>query len=149
MAGLFRRSQPHGGSSISREEIESLLPASVRHPETNRFTPLGSDFDGEDGADEDVEFLESIVKAVDGGEQPVARLAPVPPVFTVPVTTPSPARQIALAGGDELSLFREATVEQKERTVLQTRVDIADVEMFDLVEDLATTAAALRRRKAA
>ena len=149
MAGLFRRPQPARTTSVSREEIESLLPASVRHPETNRFTPLGSDFEGEEGSDEDIEFLESIVRAVDDGERPARRPVPAPPQVPTPVTTPSPARLIALAGGDDLSLFREVQANHKERTVIEARVDIADVEMFDLLEDLATTAAALRRRRAA
>ena len=76
MAGLFRRPQPARTTSVSREEIESLLPASVRHPEANRFTPLGTDFDGEEGSDEDIEFLESIVKAVEDGDQPLPRPFP-------------------------------------------------------------------------
>ena len=135
---------PAGGR---RDEVESLLPASVKHPEANRFTPLGSDFDGDsDETDEDIEFLESIVRAVEAGEPaPVVTPAPAPMLLH----TPAPARQIPQRPDDDLSVFREVQVDRKERSFIEARVSIEDVDMGDLLDELSTTAAALRRRKAA
>ena len=48
---------------------------------------------------------------------------------------------------DGLSIFRDMPSDTPERTKLNLKVP--DVEMFDLLEELSTTAAALRRRKAA
>ena len=149
MAGWFRKPRQlelDDPTGSRRDEVESLLPASVKHPEANRFTPLGSDFDGDDESDEDIEFLESIVRAVEGdAPPPVAKLAPAP----MPLHTPAPTRRIPISKDDDLSLFREIQVDRKERTVIEARVEIEDVELADLLEDLSTTAAALRRRKAA
>jgi hypothetical protein len=137
MRGFFRRDgKPAKEHAISREEIASLLPASARHPEVNRFTPLGSDFDGEEGSDEDIEFLESIVREVDLSGTPPRRLA------TAPVTAPK-----AVTQDEAMSFFVELQTEREERQQLPIHVE--EVEMFDLLEDLSTTAAALRRRKAA
>ncbi len=139
MRGFFRRDdKPATENTISREEIASLLPASVRHPEVNRFTPLGSDFDGEEGSDEDIEFLESIVREVDrrGAETPRGL-----------VVRPDDAPKQAITQDEAMSFFAELQAEREERQQLPIHVD--EVEMFDLLEDLSTTAAALRRRKAA
>ncbi len=149
MAGWFRKPRQlelDDPTGSRREEVESLLPASVKHPEANRFTPLGTDFDGEEESDEDIEFLESIVRAVEGdAPPPMAKLAPAP----MPLHTPAPTRLIPQPPDDDLSLFREVQVDRKERTVIEARVEIEDVEMADLLDELSTTAAALRRRKAA
>ena len=130
-----------------REEVESLLPASVKHPEANRFTPLGSDFAGDDEeSDQDIEFFESIVRAVEGDEPaPIARPLPAPMLLH----TPAPSRLIPQAPDDGLSAFREVQVDRQERSVIQTHVSVEDVDMGDLLDELSTTAAALRRRKAA
>jgi len=128
-----------------RDEVESLLPASVKQPETNRFTPLGSDFEGEgEESDEDIEFFEAIVRAVEGDE-PAPMVKPAP----MPIHTPAPSRRIPAPPDDDLSLFREVQVDRKERSVIAERVDIEDVDMGELLDELSTTAAALRRRKAA
>jgi len=130
-----------------RNEVESLLPASVRHPETNRFTPLGSDFDGEDDqTDQDIEFFEAIVRAVEG-DAPAPTATPAP--ASLLLHTPAPSRLIPQPREDELALFREAQGEHSERDTVTRHVHLDDVEMVDLLDDLSTTAAALRRRKAA
>jgi hypothetical protein len=49
---------------------------------------------------------------------------------------------------DQLDVFREIQTERPRPRVLEA-VSIEDVEMDDLVEQLATTAAALRQRRAA
>ena len=92
------------GDSPLRQEVESLLPASVKHPEANRFTPLGSDFAGEDEeSDQDIEFFESIVRAVEGdepvgGAEPeieIGYLAPAPEPQCSPATALIPALQLS------------------------------------------------------
>jgi hypothetical protein len=141
MAGLFRRNnKPQPQRSVSREEVESLLPASVRHPEANRFTPLGSDFAGEEGSDEDIEFLESIVKEVELQEIVQPRRL---------VTKAAPVKTPVISQEDAMSFFREKDADREERARDRIHVEVEEVEMFDLLEDLSTTAAALRRRKAA
>ena len=140
MAGLFRRNnKPQPQRGVSREEIESLLPASVRHPEANRFTPLGSDFVGEEGSDEDIEFLESIVKEVE-----LQEIVSRPRLVKAEAVKKAPVSQ-----EDAMSFFREMDADREERTRDRIHIEVEDVEMFDLLEDLSTTAAALRRRKAA
>ena len=146
---LFRRdAKSPRQKAISREEIESLLPASVRHPEVNRFTPLGSDFAGEEGSDEDIEFLESIVKAV---EHPEYMPAPAPGRITPkpPAAVPAAAVPAAATQDEALEFFRDMQAERDESQQQRVKIKVDDIEMFDLLEDLSTTAAALRRRKAA
>jgi len=151
MAGWLRRPQRREAedqaSDNRRDEVESLLPASVKYPETNRFTPLGSDFEGEDeDTDEDIEFLEAIVRAVEGAAPaPVATAAPT----TLLLHTPAPSRRIPQPSEDDLALFREVRSEHDERDAVTRHVRLDDVDMADLLDELSTTAAALRRRKAA
>jgi hypothetical protein len=150
MAGWLhrpRKPEMENSSGARRDEVESLLPASVRYPETNRFTPLGSDFKGEDEeTDEDIEFLEAIVRAVEGdAPAPAATAAPTPLLLH----TPAPSRRIPPPREDELALFREMPSEHAERHAITKHAHIDDVDMADLLDELATTAAALRRRKAA
>ena len=130
-----------------RDEVESLLPASIRHPEANRFTPLGSDFEGDgEENDQDIEFFESLVRAVEGdAPAPAGGPAPTPMM----VHTPAPRRLIPQPQEDELSLFREVQVDRAERSGAEAHFVVEDVDMGDLLDELSTTAAALRRRKAA
>ena len=143
MPGLFRRNKPQSQTSIDPDEVAALLPASVKHPEANRFTPLGTDFDGDEGSDEDIDFLESLVKSVDT-HTPAPRRAPESAPAPVSMQTPS---MPAVSKLDGLSIFRDMPSDTPERTKLN--LNVPDVEMFDLLEDLSTTAAALRRRRAA
>ncbi|HYM16085.1 MAG TPA: hypothetical protein VEZ14_11045 [Dehalococcoidia bacterium] len=147
----FRRSKVEPQIQVDPEEVRALLPASVRHPEANRFTPLGSDFAGEEGTDEDLDFLTALVESVDREEAgpglPAARPAP-PPAHKPSIQRMAPrAEAMVLAEPDHLSLFRETKVDLRERTRANVTVD--DVDLGDLLEDLETTRAALRRRKAA
>lgn len=149
MAGWLRKPRRHDRNDeldARRDQVDSLLPASAKHPEANRFTPLGSDFGSDEESDEDIEFLESIVRAVEGdGDAPMARTAP--PV-RMALRTPAPARRIPVPPEDELAPFREIQID-RERVDPRARLGIEDVDMADLIEELSTTAAALRRRKAA
>jgi hypothetical protein len=151
MRGLFQRKKADDEGHIDRREVEALLPASVRHPEANRFTPLGSDFDGDETSDEDIEFLTSLVESLDREQ-----IAPALPVVR---PTPPPARRPAIPAvvppsdtdvftqPDHLQLFRDMQPDDKDRRTTNIKVD--DVDLGDLLEDLSTTMAALRRLKAA
>ena len=146
MRSPFRSDKPKPASpgSVSRAELEELLPASVRQPEVNRFKPL--DIDAGDGTDsdapdEDLRFLESLASAVDNGGATPAR----PTHFTKPQLG-GPEQQ---PEHDEkaLEMFRNTQVARDER--IRPNVTVTDVEIGDLMEDLATLRTALRQRKAA
>lgn len=115
------------------------VPASARPADRHRFSPDGGDeMPAEiDDNDEDVEFLKAIAEeaAVESRPRPVV----VPRV---------PARRFNVPADANLELFRTTEVERpRPRVLRQMEVDL--VEMDDLLEQLSTTAAALRRRKAA
>jgi hypothetical protein len=151
MRGPFQRKKADEESHIDRREVEALLPASVRHPEANRFTPLGSDFDGDDASDEDIEFLTSLVDSVERERiapgLPAARPAPPPARKpAIPVVAPASDMDV-FTQPDHLQLFRDMQPDDKDRRT--TNITVDDVDLGDLLEDLSTTMAALRRRKAA
>jgi hypothetical protein len=151
MRGLFQRHKPEDGGHIDRREVEALLPASVRHPEANRFTPLGSDFDGDDASDEDIEFLTSLVESVEREQiapaLPPARPAPPPARKpAIPVVTADSGMAV-FTEADHMQLFRDMQSDEKDHRTNNIKVD--DVDLGDLLEDLSTTMAALRRLKAA
>jgi hypothetical protein len=91
----------------------------------------------EDG-DEDVGF---IARLVEEAETEVIEPAP-------PQPRPDAAREFVVRADDGLSAFRETRPVRRRPRVLEA-MPVGDVEMDDLLEQLATTAAALRRRKAA
>lgn len=148
MAGLFRRQRREPQGHVDPEEVQALLPASVRSPEANRFTPLGSDFDGDEGSDEDIEFLTSIVESVERERAMPGRPSPRP----APPPARKPPVQRMLAAGeaeaiDHLDLFRE--MQSHEPEARPRPIQVPEVDLADLLEELETTWAALRRRKAA
>jgi hypothetical protein len=136
--------RPEPPSSVSRAELQELLPASVRQPEVNRFKPLdadGGDAIDSDADDEDLQFLESLASAVDSGSATPSR----PTHFTKP----------QLGGPEQkpehderaMEMFRDTQVARDER--VRPNIRVAAVEIGDLMEDLATLRTALRQRKAA
>lgn len=128
-----------GDALVIRPDIEALLPASARRPEANRLTPLGSDMP--DGSyDEDLDFLATLVEEIDRKPQAVK---PPPPAFGPAVS----AKRAAEHQMDDLRVFRD----MKDEGRVSTRYDfmLNDVPMDDLLEELSTVRAALRRRKAA
>jgi hypothetical protein len=145
MAGWFRRSKQLPETHVDPDELKALLPASVRHPEANRFTPLGSDFDGEEGSDEDLEFLTTLVESVEHERAMPTRPAP-PPASKAPIQR-IVAESNALTDVDHMEIFREMRGDETEQRSVHIEVD--EVELDDLLEDLSTTMAALRRRRAA
>ncbi len=118
-----------------RPEVEAMLPPSVRHPEANRFTPLGSDAP-EDVDDEDLEFLTKLANEVDRATAPKASARPA--------ATPLRGASSRI---DDLQVFRE----MKDESTQATRYDhhVRDVDMADLLEELTTVQAALRQQRAA
>ncbi len=138
MRGLFRRERTESDEPwVDPHEVKSLLPASVKHPEANRFTPLGTDFTGEEGSDEDIEFLTSLLSAVEQDKP-----APTRPKHFAP-----PQKEVPVREDTALNYFREIRDDRDERPPLN--IEVEEVEMDDLLEELSTTAAALRKRKAA
>lgn len=61
---------------------------------------------------------------------------------------PAPARRFTVPADAHLDVFRETRRPVRRPRVLE-QIEIDDVDIADLVEQLATTAAALRRRRAA
>lgn len=107
------------------------VPASARPAGRYRFEDQS-----DDEADEDVEFLQEIAQ----------QAAQVPHIE--PELRPVTAARFSIPADDALDLFRTTEVERpRPRVLSQIRVD--EVEMDDLLGQLSTTAAALRRRKAA
>lgn len=132
-----RRERPDRG--IPREELEALFPASAKAPEAQRFEPLDED------DEQDLEFLQRIASQVALEEQR-ARAAAAEAANPKPRPLPSPPR-VVRDDEEVLQVFRESIIEPDQRSELSKRV--AHVEIGELLDDLATTAAALRRRKAA
>lgn len=117
------------------ETYSEYLPASVRVPELQRLAIFD---DAEpDGPDEDLEFLTALASEVDA---------------TARQKRPARAQSQndkMIDHKDEMQVFRELAPEPDYRTPVSQVIQINDVEIDDLLEDLSTTAAALRRRKAA
>ena len=115
------------------------VPASARPAERHRFNePVSDDVsDDIEENDEDVKFLKSLAEqaALDAKPKPVA----VPRV---------PARRFNVPADINLEVFRTTEAERPRPRVLH-QIDVELVEIDDLIEQLSTTAAALRRRKAA
>lgn len=122
------------------------VPQSARPPEFQRLAPFNFDEEPGDGPDEDIEFLASLARQVDA-----------PPAGTrserrAPRATPAPAQNvyepIARAEPDAMQAFQDYAARRAESVPVPPVLRVADVEMGDLVEDLADTIAALRRRAA-
>ncbi len=120
---------------ILRPEVEALLPSSMRQPEVNRLTPLGTDLP-DDVDDKDLDFLAGLAAEVDRAAAPNAAVTLAP----APLRGASPRI-------DDMQVFREMKDEGKQ--AIRFDHEVRDIDMGDLLEELATVQAALRRRKAA
>ena len=118
-----------------RPDINDVLPPSVRQPEGNRFTPLGSDAP-EDVADADLAFLTTLANEVDR--------ATVTKSLAKPAAAPLRGASSRI---DDLQVFREMKDDGKEATRFDH--NLRDVDMADLLEELSDVHAALRQRKVA
>jgi hypothetical protein len=96
----------------------------------------------DENTDEDLAFLNSLLN----DEQ-----APLQKRQPAPKNEPSPepeARSIAAQNADDMQVFREM-VSQRQRVELAKHLRVDDVDMGELLDDLQTMRAAIRRRKAA
>jgi hypothetical protein len=128
MAGWLRRDEepvikPRAG-------IEDVMPRSVRGPEAQRFERL----DDVDEHDPDVEFVAALARSLSSGRQAADAQAP----------TDDPVDEAA-----QLAAFREYAATRLVTRVNAFPLQVRPIAIDELVEDLQTTAAALRRKKAA
>jgi len=130
MAGWLRRDEepvikPRAG-------IEDVMPRSVRGPEGQRFGRIDDVADD----DPDVEFVAALARSITTRtEQPAEDPA-----------TPAPD---AASDDAQLAAFREYAATRMVTRVNAFPLQVRPIAIDELVEDLQTTAAALRRRKAA
>jgi hypothetical protein len=147
MPSFFRRAQRHR----SDEEPENLadrrldryyaerVPASARSPELARLISIPDEDVDPDAPDEDVEFLASLVQEIE--RKPAAetpRVLPAPHIEHVAAPTEE----------EKLNVFRQMQAEETRVRTSET-LGVVDADLDDVLEDLATTAAALRLRRAA
>jgi hypothetical protein len=116
---------------IREQDAWLRVPASARPAERHRY----SDPVDDDENDEDVDFLKALA------QQAAREVKPID-------GEPPPPRKFDVKAEDALDVFKESYVERPRARVLNT-IRIDAVELDDLLEQLSTTAAALRRRKAA
>jgi hypothetical protein len=139
----LKKSRQRRNLGVERDELEALLPVSSKAPEVQRFT---QEDDHDD--DQDLEFLNQIASQI-AVEQARAR-ADQQGRTENPKPRPLPSPPRVVRDGDEaLQVFRETAViaDDDDRARLAKRVP--PVVIGDLIDDLETTAAALRHRKAA
>jgi hypothetical protein len=117
-----------GGGPAPKREARDVLPASVRPPGARSFDGVD-----EDGDAADLEFLASLAIEVDSEREDGA------------------AAQQPLRGAsprfDDMEVFRESKTEAEKTFRYDHRVP--DLDLGDLLEELNTVSAALRRQKAA
>ncbi|MEX2247423.1 MAG: hypothetical protein WEC75_12145 [Dehalococcoidia bacterium] len=110
-------------------DVDGFFPRSMRAPELQRFAQPGDAND----AEEDVRFLASLAEQLGQKAQPEGR---------APTGTPPEEPE------DELAAFHEARLVPQRRAI-PAPLRVEDVAMTELIDELETTAAALRLRKAA
>jgi hypothetical protein len=182
-----RRTDPENRPDQRHDLLRSFVPASARPHETQRLYAPFADEDENDGPDEDIEFLSSLVEEIDHNPPDAMadpRVRPSPALdmdsgagsflrarptrvlgrdATTGVeadprvrpaapgrATVNPLQNITAAPTDEekLNVFR-AVRDEPERVRTSHDLGVPDVDLDDLLEDLSTTAAAIRRRRAA
>lgn len=109
------------------------VPASARPADRHRWVDPDEEIDEDD---EDIQFLSALAKEA---------ASEVRPLRDEP---PAQARRFEVKADEVMDVFKESYIERPRARVLNSmRID--PVDMDDLLEQLSTTAAALRRRKAA
>ncbi len=161
MARLFKRgrreedggeSEPENRDGAHLEGYYSRwVPASVRTADAMRIgATLGESEEGD--TDSDIEFIASLLEEVERNPAPIQRAtrAPQPRIEQIVLPEdPMPRREVRRVETlDELQVFRDTTEESQRKPVSRT-VKVPEVDIADLLEALETTAAALRRRRAA
>lgn len=127
------RSETQRRSSVTNVYV----PVSAIHPEKQRmaiYDETGEEADGE------LEFLNQLAAQVERDQRGQRQ----------PPTSRPPARveHVVVAEEQALEVFRELK-DHVERTSITDKLPLQHVEMSDLLDDLQTTAAALRLRRAA
>jgi hypothetical protein len=148
MPSFFRRAQRHR----TDEEPENLadrrldryyaerVPASARSAELARLISLPDEDVDPDAPDEDVEFLASLVKEID--RNPAAGAPRVQPAPRIEYVSAAPNEE------EKLNVFLQMQAEETRVRTSET-LGVQDADLDDVLEELATTAAALRLRRAA
>jgi hypothetical protein len=147
MGGWLRPKKEEAEPLVAPDEVLAYVPSSVRGPEGNRFTPLGSDMpdvEDNDDDDEDLEFLASIARSVKETPDSVGQF--VGTGALKPRAQPGERATAPASPLDDMRVFREMKGDLGD---MKYDFKLADVDMADLLEDLSTTASALRQRKAA
>lgn len=155
MGNFFKRKPPK--SSDERVEPENRadqrldryysahVPASARTPDMQRraVPPLLDDDDDEDS--EELTLLRTLAEEVARDKRPPARRTPA-----TERAAPAPIARFTLpdADAEKLNVFRD-TQAAVERPSITQSLAVQDVDIAELLDTLETTAAALRRRKAA
>jgi hypothetical protein len=145
MKNLFKRNEPQHEEEppvLPLLEARELIPMSAKSPEQQRQMLFNPDEEIDENNDEDLAFLNSLLN----GEQPAP---PQRPHSREREQTPAPEhKSIAAQDADDMNVFREM-VSQRQRVELAKHLRVADVDMGELLDDLQTMRAAIRRRKAA
>lgn len=141
MKNLFKRNaEPDAPIHLPPVDgVLELVPASAKSPDAQRRTLFDPEAEIDESTDQDVAFLQKLLKedAVQAAPRPQPRVKPAPP-------TPAVA-----APADDLEFFRELAVD-RQRVEVTRHIRVDNVDMGDLLEELQTTSTALRlRRKAA
>ncbi len=141
MGGWLKAKKQEAAPLVPREEVNAFVPASAREPESDRFAPPVSDVSETDDADhdEDLDFLKSIARSVEEPSKSVGQY------IETSAVDPRP-RQTQQQMLDEMQVFREMKTDLGD---VKFDFKLPDVDMADLLEELSTTASALRQRKAA
>ena len=127
------RSFMHRNQITDVDDARLRVPASARAPDRQRFPEsLAIDDDGE----KDLQLLASLAQEVERVDRHEHR----------PAT--APGRRAGATVDDEMEAFRQ-TLPELRRSAVLPGIAVEEVEMDDLLEQLSTTAAALRRRRAA
>jgi hypothetical protein len=145
MKNFFRREQPRSEGAApelpSVEGARELVPASAKSPDAQRLMLFNPDEEIDESSDQDLAFLHALIE----GGAPAS--TPPHPAARKPEPAPAPEQELA-PRGDDLDVFREmAALRQRVELAKHLRVD--NVDMGELLEELHTTRAALKHRKAA
>lgn len=134
MSSWLRSKNGEPEPKVLRPEVEALLPASARRVDPAMFAAPSDDF-ADDADDKELEFLAALAGEVDREAAP----APADSRAAVPLRGANPRF-------DDMHVFRE----MKGDGLAPTRYDfkLNDVDMGDLLEELSTVRAALRRKAA-
>jgi hypothetical protein len=136
MKSFFKREQAEEREDAplpSLREARAFTPVSAKSPDAQRLNLFNPDEEIDEETDQDLAFLNSLI----ADEAPPRRR----PATKAP---PEPREQVREQIVDDMDVFREmAALRQRTEIAKQLRVD--NVDMGELLDDLETTRAALRR----